>query len=232
VVGAAGGVVQAPPGYAEAVRAVCSRHEVLLIADEVMCGSGRCGTWLALEHDGVVADIVAVAKGLAGGYIPLAATMFNLDIAATIAEAHGSVLTGHTFSGHTAACAAGLAVQRIIERDRLLERVRTRGALLRDELDQALRGIESVGDIRGRGYFIGVELVQDRASKAPFPQQRGLSQQIAARAFADGLICFPCAGNAGGGLGDALIIAPPYNASDAELAELVGKLALAISHSI
>jgi adenosylmethionine-8-amino-7-oxononanoate aminotransferase len=232
VVGAAGGVVPAPPGYAEAVREVCSRHEVLLIADEVMCGSGRCGTWLALEHDGIVADIVAVAKGLAGGYIPLAATIFNRDIAATIAEAHGSVLTGHTFSGHTAACAAGLAVQRIIERDRLLERVRTRGALLRAELDQALRGIESVGDIRGRGYFIGIELVQDRASKAPFPEQRGLSQQIAARAFADGLICFPCAGNAGGGLGDTLIIAPPYNASDAELAELVGKLALAIRHSI
>jgi hypothetical protein len=205
---------------------------VLLIADEVMCGSGRCGTWLALEHDGVVADIVAVAKGLAGGYIPLAATIFSRNIAATIAQAHGSVLTGHTFSGHTAACAAGLAVQRIIERDQLLERVRTRGTQLRSELAEALRGIESVGDIRGRGYFIGIELVQVRASKTPFPEQRGLSQQIAARAFADGLICFPCAGNAGGGLGDALIIAPPYNASDAELAELIEKLTRAIKHTM
>ena len=232
VVGAAGGVVPAPPGYAQALREVCSRHEVLLIADEVMCGSGRCGTWLALEHEGVVADIIAVAKGLAGGYIPLAATIFSRDIAAAIAQAHGSVLTGHTFSGHTAACAAGLAVQRIIEREALLERVRTRGALLLAELGHALNGIEAVGDVRGRGYFIGIELVRDRASKAPYPEQRGLSQAIAARAFADGLICFPCAGNAGGGLGDALIVAPPYNASDVELSELIEKLARAIRHSI
>ena len=142
------------------------------------------------------------------------------------------MLTGHTFSGHTTACAAGLAVQRIIEREALLERVRTRGTLLQAELSEALRGIDAVGDVRGRGYFIGIELVQDRASKTPFPEQRGLSQQIAAHAFADGLICFPCAGNAGGGLGDVLIIAPPYNASDAELAELIEKLTRAIRHSI
>ena len=228
VVGAAGGVVPAPPGYARAVREVCSRHEVLLIADEVMCGSGRCGTWCALEHDGVAADVIAVAKGLAGGYIPLAATIFRRDIAETIARAHGSVLTGHTYSGHTAACAAGLAVQRIIERERLLERVRTRGALLLDELRRSLGRIEAVGDVRGRGYFIGIELVQDRASKRPFPAQRGLSREIASHAFADGLICFPCAGNAGGGLGDAIIIAPPFNASDAELEELIAKLGAAI----
>jgi len=228
VVGAAGGVVPAPPGYARAVREVCTRHEVLLVADEVMCGSGRCGTWCALEHEAVTADIIAVAKGLAGGYIPLAATIFRGAIAATISDAHGSVLTGHTFSGHTAACAAGLAVQRIIERERLLERVRVRGAALLDELRRALAPIEAVGDVRGRGYFIGIELVQERASKRPFPEQRGLGRDIAARAFEDGLICFPCAGNAGGGLGDAIIVAPPYNASDGELAELVDKLTRAI----
>ncbi len=228
VVGAAGGVVPAPPGYARAVREICSRHEVLLVADEVMCGSGRCGTWRALEHDGVSADVIAVAKGLAGGYIPLAATIFRRDIAAAIAQAHGSVLTGHTYSGHTTACAAGLAVQRIIERDRLFERVRTRGATLQAELRAALGHIEAVGDVRGRGYFIGIELVQDRATKQPFPEQRALGGDIASCAFADGLICFPCAGNAGGGRGDAIIVAPPFNASDAELGELVEKLTRAI----
>lgn len=228
VVGAAGGVVPAPPGYAAAVREVCARHEVLLIADEVMCGSGRCGTWCALEHDGVKADIIAVAKGLAGGYIPLAATIYRGEIATAIADAHGSVLTGHTYSGHTAACAAGLAVQRIIERDGLLERVRVRGAALLAELRRTLAPVEAVGDVRGRGYFIGIELVADRASKRPFPEQRGLGRDIAARAFEDGLICFPCAGNAGGGLGDAIIVAPPYNASESELAELVEKLTRAI----
>lgn len=231
VVGAAGGVVPAPPGYARAVREVCTRHEVLLIADEVMCGSGRCGTWCALEHDGVAADVIAVAKGLAGGYIPLAATIYRREIAKTIDRAHGSVLTGHTYSGHTAACAAGLAVQRIIERERLLDRVRTRGTALLAELTRALAPLPAVGDVRGRGYFIGVELVQDRTSKRPFPQERGLSREIASRAFADGLIVFPCAGNAGGGLGDAIIVAPPFNASDSELAELTEKLRRAIERS-
>ena len=232
VVGAAGGVVPAPPGYSQAIREVCNRHEVLLIADEVMSGSGRCGTWCALEHDGVTPDIIAVAKGLAGGYIPLAATIFGREMGDAIVQAHGAILTGHTYSGHTAACAAGLAVQRIIERDALLARVRTRGESLQTALRDALSRFAAVGDVRGRGYFIGVEFVSDRVTKAPFPQERGLSQQIATRAFEDGLICFPCAGNAGGGLGDTIIIAPPYNATDAELSELVDKLTSAVDRAL
>ena len=231
VVGAAGGVVPAPPGYAQAVRDVCNRYEVLLIADEVMSGSGRCGTWCALEHDRITPDIIAVAKGLAGGYIPLAATIFGRELGDSIVQAHGAVLTGHTYSGHTAACAAGLAVQRIIERDALLARVRSRGDSLQATLRDALSRFAEVGDVRGRGYFIGVEFVRDRDTKAPFPQERGLSQEIGRRAFEDGLICFPCAGNAGGGLGDTVIIAPPYNATDAELSELVDKLTRAVART-
>jgi hypothetical protein len=232
VVGAAGGVVPAPSGYSQAMRKVCDQHDVLMIADEVMCGSGRCGTWCALEHDAVVPDIIAVAKGLAGGYIPLAATIFRRDIGAAILQAHGAVLTGHTYSGHTAACAAGLAVQRIIDRDALLNRVKTRGVSLIDALRDALDPFVEVGDVRGRGYFIGIELVRDRRSKAPFPQQRGLSQQIAASAFQDGLICFPCAGNVAGGLGDTIIVAPPFNATDIELDELLDKLTRAIASTL
>ncbi len=229
VVGAAGGVVPAPAGYAQAMRSVCDRHQVLMIADEVMCGSGRCGTWCALEHDQVVPDIIAVAKGLAGGYIPLAATIFRRDIGAAIVKAHGAVLTGHTYSGHTAACAAGLSVQRIIERDGLLARVRTRGISLLKTLRDALDPYPEIGDVRGRGYFIGVELVRDRDSKLPFPKERGLSQEIATEAFHHGLICFPCAGNVGGGLGDTMILAPPFNATDGELNELVEKFTNAVA---
>jgi adenosylmethionine-8-amino-7-oxononanoate aminotransferase len=232
VVGAAGGVVPAPPGYAQLVREVCDRHEVLMIADEVMAGSGRCGTWCALEHDRVSADIIAVAKGLAGGYIPLAATIFRRDLGDAILNAHGAVLTGHTYSGHTAACLAGLAVQRIIERDGLLSRVRTRGESLQTSLRESLSRIAGVGDVRGRGYFIGIEFVADRVTKAPFPQERGLSQQIASRAFQDGLICFPCAGNAGGGLGDTVIVAPPFTATDGELSELIEKLTRAVARTV
>ena len=232
VVGAAGGVVPAPPGYAEAVRAVCDRHGVLLIADEVMCGSGRCGTWSALEHDGVKPDIMAVAKSLAGGYIPLGATIFTDVIGATILAEHKSIMTGHTYSGHTAACAAGLAVQRIIERDSLLCRVRVTGQALQSALREALGRFDEVGDVRGRGFFIGVELVRDPVSKAPFPAERRLSREIARRAFENGLICYPCAGHLPGDRGDTIIVAPPYNANDAELSELIEKLVLAIGQTL
>jgi adenosylmethionine-8-amino-7-oxononanoate aminotransferase len=232
VVGAAGGAVPAPSGYAQAVRAVCDRHEILVIADEVMSGAGRCGTWRALEHDGVVPDIMAIGKGLAGGYIPLAATLLRKEIGETIVSRQGAILTGHTYSGHTAACAAGLAVQRIIERESLVERVRVRGEALRRELRDALQRFEEVGDVRGRGYLNGIELVRDRSTREPFPAQRALSQSVARRAFEDGLIVYPCAGNVGGVSGDTIIVAPPFNASEAELAELIEKLASTISRTL
>src|SRR5207249_1575920 len=174
VVGAAGGAVPAPDGYARAIRAVCDRHQVLVIADEVMCGAGRCGTWRALEHDGVVPDIMAVGKGLAGGYIPLAATILRKEVGDTILSGQGAIMTGHTYSGHTAACAAGLAVQRIIERESLVDRVRSRGETLRHELERALARFDEVGDVRGRGYLIGIEFVRDRATREPFAAERAL----------------------------------------------------------
>jgi adenosylmethionine-8-amino-7-oxononanoate aminotransferase len=231
VVGAAGGVVPAPPGYARAVREVCKRHDVLLIADEVMCGVGRCGTWRALEHDGISPDIMSVAKGLAGGYIPLGAAIFKHEVGRTILQAQGGIMTGHTYSGHTAACAAGLAVQRIIEREALVARVRDRGDALKSALREALDNCEEVGDVRGRGFFIGVEFVCDRATKQPFPAERRVSIEIGRRAFQNGLICYPCTGNAGDGLGDTVIIAPPFNATDDELAELVAKFSLAVNET-
>jgi adenosylmethionine-8-amino-7-oxononanoate aminotransferase len=232
VVGAAGGAVPAPPGYAQAVRAVCDRHDVLVIADEVMSGAGRCGTWRALEQDAVVPDIMAVGKGLAGGYIPLAATIVRREVGEAIVSAHGAILTGHTYSAHTAACAAGLAVQRIIERESLLARVRGRGETLRCELRDALARFDEVGDVRGRGYLIGIEFVRDRATREPFPAERALSQSIGQRALADGLICYPCAGNVAGVKGDTIIVAPPFNASDGELAELIEKFTGAVARTL
>jgi adenosylmethionine-8-amino-7-oxononanoate aminotransferase len=232
VVGAAGGVVPAPPGYAAAVQEVCRRHDVLLIADEVMCGAGRCGTWRALEHDDIAPDIMAVAKGLAGGYIPLGATVFKHAIGDTILEAQGGIMTGHTYSGHTAACAAGLAVQRLIQRESLVSRVRDRGLALKRELRESLDRYDEVGDIRGRGFFIGIELVRDRRTKQPFPAERRLGLEIGRHAFENELICYPCAGNVGGGVGDTIIIAPPYNATDAELTELVAKFTLAVESAL
>ena len=232
IVGAAGGVVPAPPGYVPAIQAVCRKYDVLMIADEVMCGSGRSGTWRALENDGVVPDIMSIAKGLAGGYIPLGATLVTAQTAAPILSEHGAFMTGHTFSGHTAACAAGLAVQQIIERDRLLERVRSTGAAFQDALRSALSGFDEVGDVRGRGYFIGVEFVRERKTRAPFAPDRGLSYDIGQRAFAGGLICYPCSGNVDGAAGDTIILAPPYNASDGELEEIAAKLVRAVDAAL
>ncbi|MBL8578367.1 MAG: aspartate aminotransferase family protein [Mesorhizobium sp.] len=232
VVGAAGGVVPPPPGYAKAVEEVCRRHDVLMIADEVMSGSGRVGTWRALEPEGVVPDIMSVAKGLAAGYVPLGAVLYSKKISDAILAAHGGAQTGHTFTGHTAACAAGVAVQKLITREGLVERVRTRGATLKDELRRALAHIPEVGDVRGRGFFIGIELVRDPKTKQPFSADRHLHAQIGATAFTNGLIVYPCTGNVDGVNGDTVIVAPPYNASEDELAEIVDVLSKAIEDAV
>jgi len=232
VVGAAGGALLPPPGYAQRVREICSRNGVLLIADEVMCGSGRTGTWRALEQDGVVPDIMAVAKGLAGGYLPLGATVYSRAIAAVLEAADGGPLTGHTFSGHTAACAAGVAVQTIIGRDGLLERVRTAGTEFQRTLRAALARYDAVGDVRGRGFLVGVELVADRATRAPFAAERALAETIGQCAFEDGLICYATGGNVDGIDGDTILLAPPYIASDAELEEITARFVQAVGRGL
>jgi adenosylmethionine-8-amino-7-oxononanoate aminotransferase len=232
VVGAAGGVVPPPPGYAALVREVCERHDVLMIADEVMCGAGRCGSWRALAPEGVRPDIMAVAKGLGGGYLPLGAALYNDRIAGLIRSEHGAVQTGHTFSAHTTACAAALMVQRIMERDHLIERVRTKGASFLEALRESLSDLDEIGDVRGRGYFIGIELVKDRKSKQPFPAALKLSQSIGTRSLEEGLICYPCQGNVDGVDGDTVILAPPYNASDSELEEIIDKQTKAMKAAV
>jgi len=228
VVGAAGGALPAPAGYAKRIREICDRYGVLMIADEVMCGAGRCGTWRALEHDGVEPDIMSVAKGLAGGYMPLGVAVYHERVAEPILERHGAPLTGHTFTGHTACCAAGVAVQRIVEREGLVDRVRGLEPRFRKMIAEATQGIEAVGDIRGRGFFIAIELVKDRETKEPFDAKLKLYLRVRRRALDNGLICYPVGGNADGVAGDCVILAPPYNASEDELGEIVDKTAKSI----
>ena len=229
VVGAAGGCVPAPKGYAKRVREICDKYGVIMISDEVMCGAGRTGTWRALEQDGVEPDIMSVAKGLAAGYLPLGAAIYNDKVADAIHGTHGAPMTGHTFTAHTACCAAGVAVQKIVERDRLVERVHKMEGALRNTLAEATKDIEAVGDIRGRGHFIAAELVADPVTKAPFPAERKLFMKIRQKAFDNGLICYPVGGNVDGVNGDVIIIAPPYNVTDTELDEIAQKTALSIA---
>ncbi len=224
VVGAAGGCVPAPEGYAKRVREICDRYGVLMIADEVMCGAGRTGTWRALERDGIFPDIMSVAKGLAAGYLPLGAAVYSTQVAAAI----GVPQTGHTFTGHTTCCAAGVAVQRIVTREKLVEKVAANETRLRELLKAELVGVDAVGDIRGRGYFMAVELVANLQTKKPFDASLKLALNIRAQALENGLICYPVGGNVDGVCGDAVILAPPYNSTDAELSEMVEKTARSI----
>lgn len=231
VVGAAGGVVPAPAGYAQAMAEICRRYGILVIADEVMCGSGRTGHWIAHHEDGIRADITSVAKGLAAGYVPMGAALYSDDVAEVL-RGHGGVQSGHTFTGHTAGCAAAVAVQRIIARDGLMDRVRTRGPQLRAEIASALSDLPEVGDVRGRGYFIGVEIVADAQTRTPFPSQLMAHALIGRLAFERGLIIYPCAGNVDGRSGDTLVVAPPYNATEDELAYLVDTLSAALREAL
>ena len=199
-----------------------------MIADEVMCGAGRTGPWRALAHDGVEPDLMSVAKGLAAGYMPLGAAICTTRVWQAIRAVDGAFGTGHTFTGHTAACAAGVAVQRIVAREGLLARVTAQGPQLMADWATALAGVEAVGDIRGRGHFIAAELVADPVTKTPFPADRKLFMKVRAQAMANGLICYPVGGNVDGTNGDIVILAPPYNATQAELDEIIDKAATSI----
>ena len=224
VVGAAGGALPAPPGYGQAVAEVCRRHGVLVICDEVMCGSGRTGVWRASAEDGLMPDIITVAKSLSGGYLPLGAAIYSREIAEVMAAGHGGPLTGHTYTGHTACLAAGLAVQKIVQEEALLARIRDKGPRWRSDLRARLAHLPQVGDVRGRGYFIGVELVADPETKAPFAASLGVNGRIRAEGLRRGLICYPSGGHVDGAAGDTVILAPPFNATDAELDEIADKL--------
>ena len=224
VVGAAGGALPAPEGYGRAVAEVCRRHGVLVICDEVMCGSGRTGVWRASQEDGILPDIITVAKSLSGGYLPLGAAVYSKEIAAVMAAGHGGPLTGHTYTGHTACLAAGVAVQQIIRDEGLLARIRDKGPRWQADLRARLAHLPEVGDVRGRGYFIGVEVVADPETKAPFAATLGVNGRIRAEGLRRGLICYPSGGHVDGAAGDTVILAPPFNATDAELDEIAEKL--------
>lgn len=232
VVGATSGAVTAVPGYFRRIREVCDRHGVLLIADEVMCGMGRTGTLYAVEQEGITPDLITIAKGLGGGYQPIGAVMAQERIVQAMQQGSGFFQHGHTYLGHATACAASLAVQQVIKRDNLLARVRVQGDGLRQRLRQTLGDHPHVGDIRGRGLFMGVELVQDRASKATFDPALSLHARIKREAMARGLMVYPMGGTIDGRQGDHVLLAPPFIITDDELDQLTDRLAGAIDAAI
>ncbi|HMM10264.1 MAG TPA: aminotransferase class III-fold pyridoxal phosphate-dependent enzyme, partial [Paracoccus solventivorans] len=207
-------------------------HGVLLILDEVMCGMGRTGHLFACDEDGVAPDMLTIAKGLGAGYQPIGALLVSGAIYDAIAQGSGFFQHGHTYMGHPMAAAAANAVLTEIEDRDLLAAVRRQGELLDRSLRERLGQHPNVGDIRGRGLFRGVELVEDRGTKRPFDPALRLHARIKALAFESGLICYPMGGTIDGRLGDHVLLAPPFIISDAEIAELVDKLAGAIDGAI
>lgn len=231
VVGATMGCVPAVKGYFQQIRSICKKYDVLLILDEVMCGMGRTGSMFAYEQEGISADLVTLAKGLGGGYLPIGAVMVSPTIYSAIQQGSGFFQHGHTYIGHALACAASLKVQQIIERDNLLDHIVKMGDLLKTTLKQQLEGHPLVGDIRGRGLFVGIELVQDRKTKAPFSSEHAIHARVKRLAFEDGLLCYPMGGTIDGKSGDHILLAPPYIVSDSQIDEIAGKLSAAIQQA-
>ena len=223
-----------PPvkGYFKRIRDICDRHGVLLILDEVMCGMGRTGTLFACEQEGVVPDLVTVAKGLGAGYQPIGAVIASQRIYDTLRRGSGAVQHGHTYMGHPMACAAALAVQRAIGGRDLLANVKRQGRVLSDALEARFGNHPYVGDIRGRGLFWGVELVAERATKEPFDAGLKLHARIKAAAMERGLICYPGGGTADGTRGDHVLLAPPFIVEEGEVAEIVARLGEAIDAAL
>lgn len=229
VVGASLGVVPAAEGYFKKIRAICDQHDILFIADEVMCGTGRTGTFFAHEQEGVRPDIVTLAKGLGGGFQPLAATIVTSQIADTFTSSAGGFAHGHTYGGHASACAAGVAVIETITEQNMLTKVRDKGAEFGALLASNFADHPSVGDIRGRGLFWAIEFVEDKAGKTSIAEGAKVAKQVKTTGMKNGLMCYPGGGNPRDGLNCHMLLAPPYIIEAPHMEEAVAKLSTTIT---
>ncbi len=232
VVGATLGAVEPVRGYFRRVREVCDKYGVLLILDEVMCGMGRCGTLFTFEQESIVPDLVCIAKGLGAGYQPIGAVIATRKIYDAVVSGSGFFQHGHTYLGHAAACAGALAVQKRLNEDGLLARVEPTGQMLHGKLRAAFGGHPHVGDIRGRGLFQALELVEDRATKKPFDASRKINARLKKEALTAGLMCYPTGGTADGIHGDHVLFAPPFIVEETHLDELVEKFSVALNATL
>lgn len=232
VVGATAGVVPPTGDYFKRIRSICDRYGVLLILDEVMCGMGRTGTLHAFEQEDIVPDLIAVAKGLGGGYQPIGAVLLGKHIFDAFANGSGFFQHGHTYMGHPMAAAAGLAVQEVLREDRLLDNVNAMGGQLEKRLLERLGNHHHVGDLRGRGLFRGIELVTDRASKTPFEPGLKVHARIKREAMARGLMVYPMGGTIDGVQGDHVLLAPPFIVDTHQIDMIVERVGDAIEAAI
>ncbi|MFO0996101.1 MAG: aspartate aminotransferase family protein [Alphaproteobacteria bacterium] len=232
VVGATAGALPAVPGYFKRIREICDRYGVLLILDEVMCGMGRTGTLYACQQDGISPDLLTMAKGLGAGYQPIGAVLVGEKVDRTFRDGSGFFQHGHTYMGHTAACAGALAVQRVIKEENLIDNVRKLGRHLEARLADRFGNHHHVGDIRGRGLFWAIELVKDRTTKETFDPKHKLHASINDEMMARGLILYPMGGTIDGVRGDHIILAPPFNVAESLIDEIVDVLGESVDSAI
>ena len=232
VVGATAGAVPPVRDYFRKIRAVCDRYGVLLILDEIMSGMGRTGHLYACDEDGVAPDLLTIAKGLGAGYQPIGATLVSAKIYDAIVGGSGFFQHGHTYIGHATACAAALEVQNVIAEDNLLANVQARGEQLRAQLRTHYAQHPHIGDVRGRGLFVGVELVRDRATKVPFDPALKLHAAVRSESFSRGLMVYPMGGTVDGKIGDHVLLAPPFICTARDIDTLVERLTDAIDAAL
>ncbi|WHY84316.1 aspartate aminotransferase family protein [Neobacillus novalis] len=225
VIGAAGGAIAPPKDYFKTIKEICEAHDILFIADEVMTGSGRTGTMLACEHWDIIPDIVALGKGLGAGYAPIAAAVASEKIMEPILAGSKSVMSGHTLSANPQSCAVSLAVLEYLEKNEIMKEVENKGVYLRNELEKLKGRYPFVGDVRGKGLLLGIEFVEDRFTKTPFPRKALVTQRMVALAKEKGLIVYPAGAGIDGVNGDSIIISPPLTIAIKEMEELVLLLA-------
>ena len=224
--------VPAVDGYFKTIQEICDHHGILLILDEVMCGMGRTGTLFAYEQEAIAPDIVCIAKGLGAGYQPIGATICTDKIYAAIKNGSGFFQHGHTYLGHPMAAAAANAVLDVLLDDNILENVNVMGYQFKHALDTKFGQHTHVGDIRGRGLFYGLELVEERETKEPFSSSYYIARKIKAIAKKRGLLCYPMSGTVDGKIGDHILLAPPYIINEAEINELIGLLADSLEEAL
>jgi adenosylmethionine-8-amino-7-oxononanoate aminotransferase len=232
VVGATLGAVPPVGDYFKRIRAICDRYGVLLILDEVMCGMGRTGALHACEREGVAPDLMALAKGLGGGYQPIGAVLLSKRIYEAFASGSGAFQHGHTYMGHPMAAAAALAVQDVIQRDRLLANVVEMGLKLEQRLKERFGQHPFVGDIRGRGLFWALELVGDRARKRPFDPALKVHARVKREAMALGLMVYPMGGTVDGVEGDHILLAPPFIIESSQIDAIVERLGASLEAAL
>ena len=224
VVGATAGALTAVEGYFQRIREICTKYNVLLILDEVMCGMGRTGSLFACDDEKIIPDIITIAKGLGAGYQPIGAMICQNFIYEAIAKGSGFFQHGHTYLGHPVACAASLAVLKKLLNNNFPDQVKEKGKYLQKNLEITLGQNQYIGDIRGRGLFRGIEIVKNRETKEPFSKDLNIAGKIKKKALDLGLICYPMQGTVDGIIGDHILIAPPFIIDENEVDEISQKL--------